>query len=204
VNATVEVARADTDLPADRLDAFLARLDRVGLEDLRLLALPLPDADERAALLEQVDRVADDAGRRPLLDEARARTRAAIERAYARHQFEPTWAGLNWGRSMGTTQDRLGLTLAAEDAAVAAVMRDLLDGDTVGVLGEPFEHAAGMAGSTAVPSLSLRQPYRLGWLVWVLMFAAAFGIVWFSASGLAVVILIVGFLAVAMVARRVA
>ena len=84
-----------------------------------------------------------------MVDEARARTRAAIERAYARHQYEPTWAGLNWGRSMGTTRDRLGLTLAAEDAAVAAVMRDLLDDDTVAVLGEPFEHAAGMAGSTA-------------------------------------------------------
>ena len=200
----IDIVPADTGAPAERLDAFLARLDRVGLEDLRLLALPIPDARERAALLEEVDRVADGAGRRPLVDEARARTRAAIERAYARHQYEPTWAGLNWGRSMGTTRDRLGLTLAAEDAAVAAVMRDLLDDDTIAVLGEPFEHAAGMAGSTAVPSLSLRQPNRLGWLVWVLMFAAAFGIVWFSVSGLAVLILVAGFLAVAVVARRVA
>ena len=162
----------ETDRAAGRLDDFLAGLDRVGLEDLRLLSLPLPDPDERAAVLADVDRIAVEAGRKPQVDEARRRTREAIERAYARHQYEPTWAGLNWGRSLGTTNDRLGLALAAEDAAVAAVIGDLLDEDTVAALSEPFERAAGMAGSTGSPSLSLTRPNRIGWLVWAVLAAA--------------------------------
>jgi len=149
---------------ADRLDAFLARLDRLALEDLRLLALPLPDPVERAALLAEVDRVAGESRRSELVAEGRHRSKEAIFRAYNRHQYDPTWAGLNWGRSLGTTRDRLGLVLAAEDAAVAAVLSDLLDEDTVITLTEPFERAAGMAGSTTTPSLSLDRPGPVGWL----------------------------------------
>jgi hypothetical protein len=152
------------DAAADRLEAFLARLDRLGLEDLRLLALPLPDPTERAALLTEVERVAAEAQRAELLEEGRLRSREAMFRAYNRHQYDPTWAGLNWGRSLGTARDRLGLVLAAEDAAVAAVLSDLLDEDTVITLTEPFQHAAGMAGSTTTPSLSLGRPGPVGWL----------------------------------------
>jgi hypothetical protein len=152
------------DAAADRLETFLARLDRLGLEDLRLLALPLPDPTERAALLSEVDRVAAEVNRSKLVEEGRLRSRETMFRAYNRHQYDPTWAGLNWGRSLGTARDRLGLVLAAEDAAVATVLRDLLDEDTVITLTEPFERAAGMAGSTTTPSLSLDRPGPIGWL----------------------------------------
>jgi hypothetical protein len=168
---------------ADRLEAFLARLDRLGLEDLRLLALPLPDPTERGALLTEVDRVATEAQRGNLVEEGRRRSREAIFRAYDRHQYDPTWAGLNWGRSLGTSRDRLGLVLAAEDAAVAAVLSDLLDEDTVITLTEPFERAAGMAGSTTTPSLSLDRSGPVGLLariVYALMLvvvAATIGVV---------------------------
>jgi hypothetical protein len=155
----------DVDRAAGRLDAFIARLQRLDLEDLRLLALPLPDPGERAALLENVDRVAADAGRTALVADGRQRARDAVVTAYNRHAYDPTWAGLNWGRSLGTTRDRLGLVVAAEDAAVAAVMDDLLDEDLVSTLAEPFEHAAGMAGSTTTPSLSLSRPGPQGWVV---------------------------------------
>ena len=157
---------------ADRLDVFLERLDRVGLEDLRLISLPLPDPDERAAALAKVDAAAQAAGLGPLVAEARRRTQDAIVRAYARHQYEPTWAGLNWGRSLGTTRDRLGLALAAEDAAVAAVVGDLLDDDTAAALSERFDHAAGMAGSTGTSSLSVTKPDGIAWLVWALLVGA--------------------------------
>ena len=181
----------DDGLAYGRLDAFLERLDRVGLEDLRLISLPLPDRALRGTLLTEVDRVAAGAGRKPLVDEARRRTQDAIARAYARHQYEPTWAGLNWGRSLGTTNDRLSLALAAEDAAVAAVMSDLLDDDTVAVLSEPFEHAAGMAGSTTTPSLALTKSNGIGWLIWILLAASAVSIVftlWFG-NGLAILVI---------------
>jgi hypothetical protein len=149
----------------ERLEAFLARLDRLALEDLRLLALPLPDPTERAAFLDEVRSAAATAGRTALVEEAQQRAREAIVTAYNRHQYDPTWVGLMWGRSLGTTKDRLGLALAAEDAAVAAVMDDLLDDDLVATLTEPFEHAAGMTGSTTTPSLSLDRPGPQGWLV---------------------------------------
>lgn len=158
---------------ADRLDAFLARLDRLALEDLRLLALPLPDPVVRAAVLDEVNRTAATAGRTGLVDEARRRARDAIVIAYDRHMYDPTWAGLNWGRSLGTAKDRLGLTVAAEDAAVAAVMSDVLDEDLVESLAEGFEHAAGMSGATTTPSLSLDRPGAQGWLVRIVFVAMA-------------------------------
>lgn len=143
------------DQARDRLDTFLARLERLELEDLRLLSLPLPDPTERAALLAEVDRVAETTSRRALVEDARSAARDAVMRAYASHQYEPTWIGLNWARSLGTSRDRLGLMLAAEDAAVAAVVGDLLDEDLAAELSEPFEQAAGMAGSTTSPSLAV-------------------------------------------------
>jgi hypothetical protein len=150
---------------ADRLEDFLARLNRLALEDLRLVALPPPDPEERAAMLEVMRGAATEAGRTPLVEDARRRAREAVMIAYNRHQYDPTWAGLNWGRSLGTARDRLGLVLAAEDAAIATVMSDLLDEETLASLAEPFEHAAGMSGATTTPSLSLDRPGLQGWLV---------------------------------------
>lgn len=155
----------DMDEAAERLDAFLARLDRLALEDLRLVALPVPAPEERDATLDVVRRAATEAGRTSLVEQARHRTRKAVMIAYDRHQFDPTWAGLNGGRSLGTTRDRLGLVLAAEDAAIVEVMSDLLDEETLASLAEPFEHAAGMTGATTTPSLSLDRPGRQGLLV---------------------------------------
>ena len=180
---------------ADRLGAFLERLDRLALEDLRLLALPLPDPVVRAAVLDEVNRAAATAGRTGLVDEARRRARDAIVIAYDRHLYDPTWAGLNWGRSLGTAKDRLGLTLAAEDAAVAAVMSDVLDQDLVESLAEGFEHAAGMSGATTTPSLSLDRPGAQGWLVrivFVAMAIATIGVAFLAGIAQLAVGLIVG------------
>ena len=140
---------------AHRLDAFVARVHRLDLEDLRLISLPLPDPDQRAELLAYIDRAADAVGRRPLVDDARSTASDAIVRAYTNHQYDPTWVALNWARSLGTSKDRLGLILAAQDAAVAAVLSDVLEDDLAADLSEPFEHAAGMAGSTINPSLAV-------------------------------------------------
>jgi hypothetical protein len=182
---------------ADSLDAFLARLNRLALEDLRLLALPLPDPAVRAAVLDEVSRAAATAGRAALVDEARRRAPDAIVIAYNRHQYDPTWAGLNWGRSLGTAKDRLGLTLAAEDAAVAAVMRDALDEDLVESLAEGFEHAAGMSGATTTPSLNLDSPGPHGWLlrtVFVVMAIVAIGVGFVTGVAQLAIGLVVGIL----------
>ena len=173
---------------AGRVDAFLARLDRLALEDLRLLSLPLPDPDARAALLARVDVAAATARRRELVTEARERARDAIVRAYASHQYEPTWAGLNWGRSLGTARDRLGLALAAEDAATAAALSDVLEEDALDDLREPFERAAGMAGSTPPQALLPGRPGSTGWLAWVALAALLATLAAAAATGAAVAI----------------
>jgi hypothetical protein len=80
----------DVDEASTRLDAFIARLQRLDLEDLRLLALPLPDPRERAALLKNVDLVAAEARRTALIDDARQRARDAVVTAYNRHAYDPT------------------------------------------------------------------------------------------------------------------
>ena len=137
--------RAGTDV--DRVGAFLGALERLTVDDLAVLALPEPDPDERTALLARAITAAEEAGR---LDEVRAapgRAREVIVNAFAFRAYDPTWFGLNWGRSLGRADDRARLLAAVEDAAIAAVVADLLPEDEVAALREPFERVASMAGT---------------------------------------------------------
>ena len=159
--------------PADPLAAFLAELGRFSVDDLAMVALPEPDPDERAALLQRAVDAAHAADRREELAAAPARAREQLFRAWSRRGYEPTWFGLNWGRSLGRADDRARLVAAVEDAAVAAVVADLLSAEDVGALREPFEIATSMAGAGPVvesdrprlaeasaPSSSSRRPWR--------------------------------------------
>ena len=137
----------DTAPPADPLEAFLAELGRFSVDDLAMVALPEPDPDERAALLQRAVDAAHAADRREELAMAPARAREQLFRAWSRRGYEPTWFGLNWGRSLGRADDRARLVAAVEDAAVAAVVADLLSPEDVGALREPFEIATSMAGA---------------------------------------------------------
>jgi hypothetical protein len=136
------------DAPAvDRTAAFLETLSRLSVDDLAVLALPEPDPDERTALLARAITAAEEAGR---LDEVRAapgRAREIIVQAFSFRAYDPTWFGLNWGRSLGRADDRARLLAAVEDAAIAAVVADLLPEDDVAALREPFERIASMAGT---------------------------------------------------------
>jgi len=131
----------------DRTAAFLETLSRLNVDDLAVLALPEPDPDERTDLLARAITAAEEAGR---LDEVRAapgRAREIIVQAFSFRAYDPTWFGLNWGRSLGRADDRARLLAAVEDAAIAAVVADLLPEDDVAALREPFERIASMAGT---------------------------------------------------------
>ena len=145
----------------DRLDAFLDRLDRTRLEDLEVLSLPEADPDDRTALLARVDEAARAAGsRRPdLIRDARLRVREILLRRFALSSLPVTWAGIGWQTRPSRTTDRIRLVLAAEDAAVGAIMEDRLDPDDLAALREPFELAASMPGTgvSGVPDLSGRR-----------------------------------------------
>ena len=150
--------RAGTDI--DRVRAFLQALERLAVDDLGVLALPEPDPDERTALLARAITVAEEAGR---LDEVRAapgRAREVIVNAFAFRAYDPTWFGLNWGRSLGRSDDRARLLAAVEDAAVAAVVADLLSEDDVAALREPFERIASMVGTAPAANPQIQGSNR--------------------------------------------
>ena len=135
---------------ADTLGAFLAELSRLSVDDLAMVALAEPDPVDRAALLQRAVDAAHAADRREELAAAPGRARDQLFRAWSRRGYEPTWFGLNWGRSLGRADDRARLIAAVEDAAVGAVVADLLPEEEVAALREPFEIARSMAG--AAPS----------------------------------------------------
>ena len=150
--------RAGTDI--DRVRSFLQALERLAVDDLGVLALPEPDPDERTALLARAITVAEEAGR---LDEVRAapgRAREVIVNAFAFRAYDPTWFGLNWGRSLGRSDDRARLLAAVEDAAVAAVVADLLSEDDVAALREPFERIASMVGTAPAANPQIQGSNR--------------------------------------------
>jgi hypothetical protein len=180
-----------------RLDAFLDRLLHLSIEDLRLVALPPPDPEQRAELLAAVDRAARATNRSDLVELARTKVGVQLDEAFDRHGYDATWVGLNWGVSLGPTRDRVALGLAAQDAAVAAVLQDALPEDVLADLTEPFDLAAGMAGSTTTLSGALsgdvHRDARPAWLVFALAVAlVAVGALGYAAGAeLFLVVLIV-------------
>jgi hypothetical protein len=139
----------------DRIGPFLDALSRLSVDDLGMVALPEPDHDTRAALLQRALDAADAAGRRDAIAAAPGRARDALLASFARRAFDPTWFGLNWGRSLGRASDRARLIAAVEDAAVAEIVADVLDPDDVAALREPFEIASSMVGTAPSASPSI-------------------------------------------------
>ena len=129
------------------LDAFLDRLGHLSVDDLSVLAIAESDPVARRELLERAEAAAARAGRGDEPATARRAAREMLFGAFARRAYDPTWFGLNWGRSLGRADDRARLVAAVEDAAVAAALADLLPSDDVAALSEPFELAASMAGT---------------------------------------------------------
>lgn len=177
------------DPAADRLDAFLEQLDRTALEDLEVVALPEPDPDLRAALLDRVDEAARYAGddRVKQIRDARLRVREIVLRRFAVAALPMTWVGIGWETRPSRTTDRIRLMAAIEDAAIAAMMEDRLEPDDLAALREGFDLAASMPGTgvRGVPDLSGRR--------WVAAPAAA-AMLATGAGGLGLVATIASFL----------
>jgi hypothetical protein len=130
-----------------RLETFLQEIERMNVDDLIVVALPALDPGRRADQLAVATRAASGTGRDALLIEARLRARELLVSGFARRAYDPTWFGLNWGRSLGRSADRAALFAAAEDAAAAAVVEDVIDEQVRHELVLPFRMAAAMRGS---------------------------------------------------------
>jgi hypothetical protein len=109
-----------------RVAAFSDKVERIRLEDLPLYAAtPNSRADHRQAL-EGAARAAAESGRQKAVEAARSDAVEFLMRLYGDSQYRPTWIGLNWGQSPGTTDDRVRVMQSLGEAVAALVLWDVL------------------------------------------------------------------------------
>jgi hypothetical protein len=113
-----------------RVDALLDRLARV---DLQIAVVAPPDAT-RLEARDHAKAAAIAHGRLTLFDEASAAARETVMRGFARSGFSGTWAFTEMAMSTATSRDRVSAVAAFEEAAMAAVVEDVVDEETVDVL----------------------------------------------------------------------
>ncbi len=128
-----------------RVEALLERMSRV---DLQVVVVAGPDATRRAAR-DRARNAAIAAGRGDLFDEAAGAARETTLRAFARAGFSGTWAAQDWSVSVANAGDRAGAAAAFEEAAMAAVVEDLVDDETLDVLRASSDE---LDRSTGLPS----------------------------------------------------
>lgn len=179
---------AARDAAVARLEAFGARLERLGLDDFRQLVPTSRSAPEHADARRAAEVAASAAGLADLVATARERSAAFVDQVYAGGGYHPTWVALNWGLSTGRVEDRLATTSAVQDAALATIVEDLVPGDVVDVLAGPFEliAEAGLPqpGGTALPSMTEMRRHGLGSMV-VMAILVALVVLSLGAVGLA-------------------
>jgi hypothetical protein len=122
-----------------RVRAFGTRLEHIGLDDFRQIAMSPTAAGDRASARDEVIDAIESAGLADLAAATRADVRAYMDRVYAGGVYRPTWVALNWGLSTGSVQDRVGTMAVVEDAALATIADGLASQDAVDALRAPFE-----------------------------------------------------------------
>jgi hypothetical protein len=132
------VTRGIDALPAtvrDRLRRFGERIERQRVDELAMFAAR-PAASDHAVVLDRAMAVAAAEGRSEAVEDARATMVEFLMRSYAGGQYRPTWIGLNWAQSLGTTDDRVRVSRSLGEAVVAVVLWDRLEpGDRDELLG---------------------------------------------------------------------
>jgi hypothetical protein len=141
----------------DATDGARARvadlLDALSRVDLQVVVVAAPDATRRAAR----DRARDAAlaaGRDTLLEEAAEAAREVAFRSFARSGFSGTWAVTDMAVSVTRAEDRVAAAAAFEEAAMAAVVEDLVDEETTDILRSTTDGLVDMTGTPAPGALS--------------------------------------------------
>lgn len=187
-----------------RLEVLLERLTRV---ELQVVVVAPPDAT-RLAARDRARAAAIGAGRGALLEAAMAAAREVAFRAFARAGFSGTWAATDMAVSVATAGDRVAAAAALEEAALAAVVEDLVDQDTLEVLRSTSNELAGLSGVPSPGSLSAlgsaaittRNPLQVTIVAAFVILLAVVGLAVGSTTGLAALALAVAIVAGA--ARR--
>lgn len=197
-------------LPADpalaareRVDALLTRFPRI---DLQVMVVALPDAT-RLAARDRARAAAVAAGREDILDDAAAAARETTLRAFARAGFSGTWAATEMSMSVASANDRVAAAAAFEEAAMAEVVEDLVDEETVDALRATWnvlDRSTGMptpgslSALAAPPAGVARGPLQVAILVIIL----AGVVLWVAAGGVAFLLLALGVALVAWLAGQ--
>jgi hypothetical protein len=144
----------------ERLEAFAAELERLGIEDFRQMALSRTAADSRDGARREAERIAAEAGLTDLVTQARKTVRDYLLRTYGAQTYRPTWIALNWGLSLGSADDRIAAIQAVEDAATAVAVEGIAPPDVTEPLRAAFDLIARVhpLSSTADGALRVAPP----------------------------------------------
>jgi hypothetical protein len=148
-----------------RVAALLERSNRI---QLQVVVVAPPDAERRTAR-DSARIAAIAAGRGVLLDEAVAAARDQVMRTFARSSFSGTWAFTDMAMSVTRAEDRVAAASAFEEAAIAEVVEDLVDAQTLDVLRSTTDELGVMAGvpspgsiaAFGSPATGIRGPMQL-------------------------------------------
>lgn len=173
------MTQRDTDPAAirARVEAVLEGLRRVNLQ---VMVVARPDAT-RLAARDRARAMAIDAGRLDVFDEAAAAAREATLRSFANAGFSGTWAATEMSASVASADDGIAAAAAFEEAAMAAVVEDVADDETLEVLratSDELGRSAGIAapGSlatfTARSGLTTKGPLQVAGLITLLVLCA--------------------------------
>jgi hypothetical protein len=175
IDPGAEAARA-------RVEHMLEEMTRV---ELQVIVVSLPDAT-RLAAQERARDAALLAGRDTLLRDAIAAAREATMTSFARSGFSGTWALTEAAISVATSADRVAAAAAFEEAAMAAVVEDVVDEETIEILrstSEGFGRARGMpspgsiaAFATPAPS-TMRGPLQMTVIASLVVISVVIGLV---------------------------
>lgn len=133
-----------------RLTALLESLARI---DLQVVVVAMPDQTRKAAR-DRATEAAIIAGRADLLYQATAAVRQSVLRMFARAGFSGTWAVTEMSVSVARADDRVAAAAAFEEAAMAAVVEDLVDEKTLAILRATAGELAGLKGIPSPGSLA--------------------------------------------------
>lgn len=201
----VDLTDPDAAAAGARVTALLEEMMRV---DLQVIVVSLPDETRLAA----EDRARDAAllaGRDTLFRDAVAAARDATIELFARGGFSGTWAFTKAAISVANASDRVAAAAAFEEAAMAAVVEDLVDPETIDILrstSDEFDRSRGLPSpgslsAFAMPaSNAIRGPIQIAILASFVVFCFAVGLL--AGSGAGLVFLALGAAIVAAMVRR--
>jgi hypothetical protein len=206
---TQPVGQSSNEPGADAARARVAALfEDATRVNLGVVVVAPPDATREEAR-DAATSAAIVAGRNTLLREATAAARDTVLQAFAGAGFSGTWAATEMSVSVASASDRVAAVAAFEEATIAAVAEDLVDGDTLEVLRSTWAELVnsgaiptpGSLASVASPAAGMiRGPVQIAILIAVILVCAAVGFAAASVSGLIIVFAGVGI--VGALARR--